>query len=41
MTQIINTPAQLAAIKKQHAFLFIPSGPGGKVTYPVTVTVMK
>jgi hypothetical protein len=40
MTQIINTPTQLAALKRKNKFLFIPSGPGGKVIYPVTVTII-
>lgn len=39
----IKTSKELAAVKKKYSgkFIFIPSGPGGKISYPVVITVSK
>jgi len=38
---IVNNERELKKLRKQYssAFIFIPSGPGGKVIYPVEITI--
>ena len=37
----VKNNKELNTIKKTYSFVFVPSGPGGKVNFPVTVTVKK
>lgn len=38
---VVNSEKELSAVKKKYSFVFIPSGPGGKINFPVTVTIKK